>query len=29
MGWYTSIINLTVAAALVLVLVASWRWRDQ
>jgi hypothetical protein len=26
---YTTIINLTVAAVLVLILVASWRWRDQ
>jgi hypothetical protein len=29
MEWYTSIINLTVAAVLLVILVASRRWRDE
>jgi hypothetical protein len=29
MEWYTSIINLTVAAVLLEILVASRRWRDE
>jgi hypothetical protein len=29
MEWYTSIINLTVAAILLVILIASRRWRDE
>jgi hypothetical protein len=29
MEWYTAIINLTVAAILLVILVASRRWRDE
>jgi len=29
MEWYTPIINLTVAAVLFVILIASRRWRDE
>jgi hypothetical protein len=29
MEWYTPIINLTVAAVLLLILIAARRWRDE
>jgi hypothetical protein len=29
MVWYTSIINLSVVAVLVVILISSRRWRDE
>jgi hypothetical protein len=29
MEWYTAIINLTVVAILLVILIASRRWRDE